>query len=77
MTEQGHGLDRDLQLEAELARKRPVPRAAFRGALARHLADRDPGYGPRPANLRALIAGCTLAGLLLILLGLLVATGTL
>jgi hypothetical protein len=77
MTERRPDLDPDVQLEEELVRERPVPRAAFRGGLGRHLAERDPGYGPRPANLWALVTGYTLAGLLLILVGLLVASGAL
>jgi hypothetical protein len=45
---------------------RPVPAAAFRGRLGRHLADRDPGYGPRPDRLRLIVAGYLGAGGLLI-----------
>ena len=77
MTEPGPEHERDFPLEAELLRERPVPRVSFRGALGRYLADRDPGYGPRPANLRALVAAYVLVGLLLMLVGLLVASGTL
>jgi hypothetical protein len=47
---------------------RPVPRAAFRGALGRRLAERDPGYGPRPERLRLIAAGYIGAGGLLIAL---------
>lgn len=58
--------------ERELAQgltiARPVPRAGFRGRLARHLAQRDPGYGPRPERLRLLVAGYLGAGGLLIVL---------
>jgi hypothetical protein len=55
-------------LAAALRIARPVPAAGFRGALGRHLAERDPGYGPRPARLRALVAGYLGAGGLLIAL---------
>lgn len=47
---------------------RPVPGAAFRGALGRRLAERDPGYGPRPERLRLIVAGYIGAGGLLIAL---------
>jgi hypothetical protein len=47
---------------------RPVPAAAFRGRLGRHLADYDPGYGPRPERLRLIVAGYVGAGGLLIAL---------
>jgi len=47
---------------------RPVPPAAFRGRLGRHLAERDPGYGPRPERLRMIVAGYVGAGGLLIAL---------
>jgi hypothetical protein len=47
---------------------RPVPAAAFRGRLGRHLAERDPGYGPRPERLRMIVTGYVGAGGLLITL---------
>jgi hypothetical protein len=47
---------------------RPVPAAAFRGRLGRQLAERDPGYGPRPERLRLIVAGYMGAGGLLIAL---------
>jgi hypothetical protein len=47
---------------------RPVPGAAFRGALGRSLAARDPGYGPRPERLRLIAASYIGAGGLLIAL---------
>jgi hypothetical protein len=47
---------------------RPVPGAAFRGALSRRLAEQDPGYGPRPERLRLMVAGYLGAGGLLIAL---------
>ena len=47
---------------------RPVPAAAFRGSLRRHLAERDPGYGPRPERLRMIVAGYVGAGGVLITL---------
>lgn len=65
------------ELGQTLADERPRPSAGFRGALGRHLARRDPGYGPRPPRLRAMIAGLTGAGLALLAVGLLQATGSL
>lgn len=47
---------------------RPVPAAAFRGRLGRHLAERDPGYGPRPERLRMIVACYIAAGGVLIAL---------
>ena len=65
------------EVGARLAEQRPVPGARFRGALRRHLADRDPGYGPRPARLRPMVAGYVGAGTCLIAVAALVATGVL
>jgi hypothetical protein len=60
-----------------LQRTRPVPAAGFRGWLGRHLAERDPGYGPRPPWLVP-VASCSFGGgLVLILLSALSATGSL
>jgi hypothetical protein len=47
---------------------RPVPAAAFRGRLGRHLGERDPGYGPRPERLRMIVACYVGAGGVLIAL---------
>ena len=47
---------------------RPVPAVGFRGRLHRHLAGRDPGYGPRPERLRLLVACYIGAGGVLIAL---------
>jgi hypothetical protein len=58
-----------------LASSRPVPDAGFRGALARWLADHDPGWGPRPTRLRLLIAAYGGGGLLLIAVGALLGLG--
>lgn len=67
--------------ERELADRltgwRPVPGAGFRGALGRHLASRDPGYGPRPERLRLTVAAYLVLGWLLTALGALLAVGTL
>lgn len=68
---------REHELADRLGAERPVPGAGFRGALARHLAARDPGYGPRPARLRLLAGGYLGAGWLLIAVGALVAGGVL
>jgi len=69
--------DAERELAASLGVQRPVPNAGFRGALGRHLAVRDPGYGPRPARLRLFVGGYLGAGGLLIALGALVAAGAL
>lgn len=58
----------DQELESCLRIARPVPPAAFRGRLGRHLAERDPGYGPRPERLRLIAVGYLGAGGLLIAL---------
>ena len=55
-------------LAAALRIARPVPGAGFRGALGRHLAEHDLGYGPRPERLRLMVAGYLGAGGLLIAL---------
>jgi hypothetical protein len=57
------------RLAEHLSRVRPFPPAAFRGRLGRHLAERDPGYAPRPAHLRLMVACYIGAGSLLIALG--------
>jgi hypothetical protein len=72
--EADHELDQPLA--DELTGRRPTPRASFRGALGRYLTDVDPGYGARPARLRALVAAYMLAGLLLLLGGLALALAT-
>ncbi len=59
-------LDQDLAERLTIAR--PVPGAAFRGALSRRLGEHDPGYGPRPAQLRVIVAGYLGAGGVLIAL---------
>jgi hypothetical protein len=68
-------------IEDELGRRltdeRPVPAAGFRGALGRRLTAEDPGYGPRPAQLRARVAACLAGGGLLATLGALIALGAL
>jgi len=64
-------------VEARLARERPVPAAAFRGALGRQLAENDPGYGPRPQRLRTRVIAWLLGGEMLLALALLAALGKL
>ncbi len=64
-------------LAGALVSDRPVPGADFRGALGRYLAARDPGYGPRPDALRMMVLAYVAAGLVLIAIGLLQATGSL
>jgi hypothetical protein len=67
----------EFELADRLGGERPVPAADFRGTLARRLAARDPGYGPRPERLRLTVAAYLGAGSLLIALGALSATGAL
>ncbi len=64
------------ELVEEMLAARSLPGAGFRGALARHLVSEDPGYGPRPQGLRLRAAGFIVPSLLIMLLGLLQATGS-
>ena len=75
MTDEPQGND-EQEVADTLSDQRPVPAPGFRGALGRYLAETDPGYGPRPARLRAMVAGLFGGGLVLIVLGLLQATGS-
>jgi hypothetical protein len=68
---------RELALAEQLHLDKLTPAAGFRGGLGRHLAVRDPGYGTRPERLRLAVTGYLAAGALLLVLGLLQATGTL
>lgn len=63
------------ELSARLAADRPAPRAGFRGSLRRRLVERDPGYGPRPRHLRAIVGAYVAAGAVLMALGAVGATG--
>ena len=65
------------ELGTQLSEQRPVPSASFRGALGRYLLKRDPGYGPRPERLRLVVLAYTGAGVFVIGVGALVATGAL
>ncbi len=76
MTEHPSDEDHDVGIGEELARHRPVPSPFFRGELARYLATEDPGYGPRPRRLWTAVFIYALAGLVLMLVGLLIAGGT-
>jgi hypothetical protein len=60
-----------------LRSERAVPSAGFRGALGRHLAANDPGYGPRPARLRITVAAYVASGAALIVVAALGVTGAL
>jgi hypothetical protein len=64
-----------VQLAERLERERPVPSAAFRGDLRRHLLAGGPRPA-RPARLRVLITGYAGAGAFLLLIGALSAAGT-
>lgn len=72
MTDDPHETNEHEAAEAHVADglriARPVPGAAFRGRLGRHLAERDPGYGPRPERLRTIVACYVGAGGVLIAL---------
>jgi hypothetical protein len=69
--------DADPAVVQRLEANRPIPAPAWRGALGRHLAMRDPGYGPRPPRLRLISLAYLAGGLVLLALGLLQATGSL
>jgi hypothetical protein len=58
-----------------LGERRPLPGAAFRGALGRRLEALDPGWGPRPERLVPTAAAYLSLGLALIGLGALVGLG--
>ena len=78
----GEDTERELEprhdaMARRLEDQRPVPAAGFRGALGRHLAALDPGYGPRPARLRLMVVGYAVAGTVLLAAGMLVAIGVL
>jgi hypothetical protein len=62
---------------SELDRRRPIPAAEFRGALGRHLAVQDPGYGPRPPHLHMTVLLYLAAGAIVLLIGVLQALGAL
>jgi hypothetical protein len=53
----------------------PVPAAGFRGALGRYLQRLDPGYGPRPEQLRLITAASMAGGAALLFVAALQATG--
>lgn len=63
-------------VDERLRSTRPLPAPGFRGALGRHLAARDPGYGPRPARLRWISSGCVAASAAVLAVAALQATGT-
>jgi hypothetical protein len=65
------------ELGERLEQDRPAPPAGFRGALGRRLAERDPGYGPRPRWLVPIVTASFSGGLALILLSALAAMGSL
>jgi hypothetical protein len=67
----------DHELASRLADSRPFPAPDFRGSLRRALVAADPGYGPRPARLRARVAILLALGALLLVIGLLQSIGAL
>lgn len=76
-----HGLGPENDEEREMAdwleSASPVPAAGFRGALGRYLRRRDPGHGPRPPQLRLIGSACVGAGVVLLCVAALQATGSL
>src|SRR5205807_1031742 len=58
------------ELAERLLSQRPVPGAEFRGSLGRYLVANDPGFGPRPERLLAIVGAYLGAGGLLLALGL-------
>ena len=82
MTDGPDGITGDLTVDEQLVAEqlvgtRPVPTAAFRGALGRRLAELDPRYGRRPQRLRLIVSGYFGAGALLLAIGALQAIGAL
>jgi hypothetical protein len=65
------------EMAGRLVAERALPRAEFRGALGRHVGARDPGHGPRPERLRAMVALYAVAGVTVAGLGTLVSVGVL
>jgi hypothetical protein len=57
-----------IRLAERLDHERPLPSAAFRGALRRRLLAGEPSH-PRPTRLRLLITGYASAGSVLLLVG--------
>jgi hypothetical protein len=64
-------------LTGELSQANPRLAPEFRAWLARHLADDDPGHGPRPSALRLRVAATIGSGGVLVALGALLSTGAL
>lgn len=56
------------RIAERLRDERPVPRAAFRGALRRRLVDQIDGGGARPRRVRALVAAYAASGICLLLI---------
>lgn len=67
--------DAEPEVAAALEQERAIPAPEFRRRLRGRLIEQDPGYGPRPDNLVAIVLGYALAGLVLMALGLLQAGG--
>jgi hypothetical protein len=67
----------DPELAGRLADSRPFPAPDFRGSLRRALVAADPGYGPRPARLRARVVIFLALGALLLVIGFLQSIGAL
>lgn len=67
----------DNELAGRLAESRPFPAPDFRGSLRRALVAADPGYGPRPAQLRVRVVIFLALGALLLVIGFLQSIGAL
>jgi hypothetical protein len=63
------------ELAERLRHERPLPGQRFHRTLADYLVTLDPGYRPRPPGLRLQAAAALTAGLSLLALGALQATG--
>jgi hypothetical protein len=71
----GAVFEAEQELAERLRQERPLPGQRFHRTLAEHLVALDPGYRPRPPGLRLRAAAALAAGLSLLALGALQATG--
>jgi hypothetical protein len=71
----GHLEPEDPAVPGLVEADRPLPAESFRRALARHLADEDPGWGPRPVRLWPQALALICVGTLLLLIGALLSVG--
>jgi hypothetical protein len=69
--------EEELRMGELLSARRRQPSGHFRGGLGRRLTALDPGWGPRPKQLRLIVGAYFALGLLLVGLGALVGLGVL